>query len=128
MDLAQAIANALERIEAECESRLRRPVSVPVNGGGTAFVNADERARSKWQALDSRRDKMTGWGLYPLTLDAPDGSFYQLADAAQVEAVADALFLAGLQHEGAATQAKAAVLQASTVEAVDAALAAYLGS
>lgn len=121
--LAVAQDDALTRIETEREVRSVQTVTVPVVGG-SAEVRITERSLVRWLSLYVMRDLHTVRGDYPLTVPTTTGSA-QLADAAGVAAVVEALYLAGLAVEQEAGTAEAAVLGASKEDDVAAALADY---
>lgn len=121
--LAAAQDDALTRIETERETRSIQVVTVPVVGG-TAEIRITERSLVRWLSLYVMRDLHTVRGDYPLTIPTTTG-VAQLADAAGVAAVVEALYLAGLAVEQEASAAEAAVLGASKEDDVAIALAEY---
>lgn len=121
--LDQAKREAEERVTLTAIWRIEQGAEIAVTGG-TCVVPLDLESRTDWDVLDRRAASMT----YPLTIEAADGSFHELADATAAHAAADQILGTVMEHRAAALETRKAIRAATNEAEVDAALAAYLGA
>lgn len=120
-DLEAIRAAALDEVARLAAERLSAPVDV-----GGVLVGLSEESRAKWVQLSHFVEVAPGvlTPYYPIPFPAQSGTGLLTSDA-HVTQTYVALFLAGLQREGAATVATLAIRAATTTAEVVTALRAY---